>query len=71
MGITLASFPASPLARGEAGKEVSFTLGIDVGTCAELGGAGISKVVRPLQIKDRLCMCTGGRVQSVEREAER
>ena len=24
------------------------------------GGAGISKVVRPLQIKDHSCMCTGG-----------
>ena len=24
------------------------------------GGAGISKVVRPLQIKDHLCMCTRG-----------
>ena len=24
------------------------------------GGAGISKVVRPLQIKDQSCMCTGG-----------
>ena len=24
------------------------------------GGAGISKVVRPLQIKDHLSMCTGG-----------
>ena len=36
------------------------TVRVRSSTMGSRGGAGISKVVRPLQIKDQLYMCTGG-----------